>query len=218
MKAFAIVSFTLFDFNKHFVQVLLAIVATKADSDAESNAYTLGQIAYGLPQHNAYATGHPHNVGVITGVDYGHGRVSGYGAIGNRGYYGGYGAGHIGHVGYNGHIGYSGYGGHYYGKREAEAEPEADANADADPYYNYGYAGLGYSVPWVTYAHQQSAITPVVSQALDTSAPVVSSYSRQIPQTVSNIDLRTSKLIPHTVSGLNLRTYGHSLGSGFFYG
>merc|ERR1711915_665993 len=30
----------------------------------------LGQIHHGLPVHNAYATGHPHNVGVITGVDY----------------------------------------------------------------------------------------------------------------------------------------------------
>ena len=50
------------------------------------------QVAYGLPSANAYATGHPHNVGVITGVDHGYGRVSGYGAIGNRGYaaYGGY--------------------------------------------------------------------------------------------------------------------------------
>merc|ERR1711990_330058 len=81
-----------------------------AEADSDSEAYTFGQIAYGLPQANAYATGHPHNVGVITGVDYGHGRVSGYGAIGNRGYFGGYSAGHIG---------YSGYGGHYYGKREA---------------------------------------------------------------------------------------------------
>merc|ERR1711970_1064226 len=101
---------------KAFAIVLLAIVATKADSDADADAYTFGQIACGLPQANAYATGHPHNVGVITGVDYGHGRVSGYGAIGNRGYYGGYSAGHIG---------YSGYGGHYYGKREADSEADS---------------------------------------------------------------------------------------------
>merc|ERR1712055_692761 len=94
--------------------LLLAVVATKADSDADADAYTFGQIAYGLPQANAYATGHPHNVGVITGVDYGHGRVSGYGAIGNRGYYGGY-----------GHIGYAGYGGHYYGKRDADSDADA---------------------------------------------------------------------------------------------
>merc|ERR1712226_917270 len=79
----------------------------EADSEpkADSDAYTFGQIAYGLPQANAYATGHPHNVGVVTGVDYGHGRVSGYGAIGNRGY-----------AGYAGvHGGYSGYRGSFYG-------------------------------------------------------------------------------------------------------
>merc|ERR1711874_301288 len=101
--------------------VLLAVATVKGDSDA----YTLGQVAYGLPVANAYATGHPHNVGVVTGVgysgyghgygagvyygkreaeaytigqvayggargvvtgvDYGYGRVAGYGAIGNRG-------------------------------------------------------------------------------------------------------------------------------------
>merc|ERR1712183_312445 len=74
---------------RSFAFVLLA-AAVLADSEpkADADAYTIGQIAYGLPQANAYATGHPHNVGVITGVDYGHGRVSGYGAIGNRGYSG----------------------------------------------------------------------------------------------------------------------------------
>merc|ERR1711970_1625500 len=40
--------------------------------EADSKAYTLGQVALGLPVHNAYATGHPHNVGVVTGVGYGH--------------------------------------------------------------------------------------------------------------------------------------------------
>merc|ERR1712064_128609 len=86
------------------------------EADADADAYTFGQIAYGLPQHNAYATGHPHNVGVITGVDYGHGRVSGYGALGNRGY-----------AGY-GHLGYAHYGNHeYYGKREADSDPKSDA-------------------------------------------------------------------------------------------
>merc|ERR1712180_51440 len=99
---------------KAFAIVLLAVVAANADSEAEADAYTFGQIAYGLPQANAYATGHPHNVGVITGVDYRHGLVSGFGAIGNRGYYGGY-----------GHIGYAGYSGHYYGKREADSDADA---------------------------------------------------------------------------------------------
>merc|ERR1712219_69221 len=78
----------------------------------EADAYTIGQVAHGLPLANAYATGHPHNVGVVTGVgygkreaeaytigqvaygaargvvtgvDYGYGRVAGYGAVGNRG-------------------------------------------------------------------------------------------------------------------------------------
>ena len=80
----------------------------------DADAYTFSQIHHGLPVHNAYATGHPHNVGVITGVDYGHGRVSGYGAIGNRGY-AGYGHGAIGHRGYAGYgHGYAGIG-HIYG-------------------------------------------------------------------------------------------------------
>merc|ERR1712050_574758 len=76
----------------------------EADSDPKSDAYTIAQIHHGLPVHNAYATGHPHNVRVITGVDYGHGHVAGYGAIGNRGYAG------YGHHGY----GYAGVG-HYFG-------------------------------------------------------------------------------------------------------
>merc|ERR1711862_566101 len=36
--------------------------------EAEADAYTIGQVAAGLPIHNAYATGRAHNVGVITGV------------------------------------------------------------------------------------------------------------------------------------------------------
>merc|ERR1712098_420562 len=54
----------------------------------EADAYTLGQVAHGLPVANAYATGqvaYGGARGVITGVDYGYGAVSGYGAIGNRG-------------------------------------------------------------------------------------------------------------------------------------
>merc|ERR1711973_926998 len=54
-----------------FVIVLLAAVAVNADADAE--AYTVGQVAHGLT-----------NGGIVTGVDHGHGVVSGYGAIGNR--------------------------------------------------------------------------------------------------------------------------------------
>merc|ERR1711936_318766 len=60
--------------------------------EADADAYTLGQVAYGLPVHNAYTTGHAHNVGVVTGVStplsYAH------------------------HVGYTG---YAGYAAPYYG-------------------------------------------------------------------------------------------------------
>merc|ERR1712179_148110 len=54
-----------------FAFVLLAAVAINADADAD--AYTVGQVAHGLT-----------NGGVITGVDYSNGVVSGFGAIGNR--------------------------------------------------------------------------------------------------------------------------------------
>merc|ERR1712126_724924 len=111
----------------------------KREADSDSDAYTIGQVHAGLPVANAWATGHPHNVGVVTGVgysgkreadsdaytigqvysgnapgivtgvDYGHGLVSGYGAIGNRGYYGGV------------HGVYGGVHG-YYGKREADSD------------------------------------------------------------------------------------------------
>merc|ERR1712203_1318555 len=111
-------------------------------SKSDANAYTFGQIYHGLPVHNAYATGHPHNIGVITGVDYGHGHVSGYGAIGNRGY-----AGYAGHIGYSGlgaysgyghgyagNLGYSGFGGHYIHKRSADADSDS---------YTVGQVALG---------------------------------------------------------------------------
>merc|ERR1712243_234453 len=128
-----------------FVFVILAASAL-ADSQpkADSEAYTFGQIAYGLPQANAYATGHPHNVGVITGVDYGYGRVAGYGAIGNRGY--------AGYAGYGGV--YGGYRG-YYGKREADSDaytfgqiayglPQANAYATGHPHNVGVITGVDY--------------------------------------------------------------------------
>merc|ERR1739838_502500 len=107
--------------------------------EADSEPYTLGQVALGLPIHNAYATGHPHNVGVVTGVGYGH-----------IGYYGKreaepYTIGQVAHglpiahaiasgrahnvgvitgVSYGHGLGYGGYGhlGGYYGKREADSD------------------------------------------------------------------------------------------------
>merc|ERR1739838_510898 len=60
----------------------------------EADAYTIGQVAHGLPVAHAVASGRAHNVGVITGISYGHG------------------------------LGYEGYGhiGGFYGKREADAD------------------------------------------------------------------------------------------------
>merc|ERR1712010_250623 len=107
-----------------FAFVLLAAVAINADADAD--AYTVGQVAHGLT-----------NSGVVTGVDYGHGVVSGYGAIGNRpvthvaGVHpvntvaGVYSAHPVHTVATPAvHSVYSGLRHHLYGKREAEAEPE----------------------------------------------------------------------------------------------
>merc|ERR1711942_325397 len=105
-----------------FAFVLLAAAAVTADSDP----YTIGQVASGLTHG-----------GVVTGVDYSNGVVSGVGAIGNRAY-----ARHVvaAPAAYSGVVAapsvYSsivpttsihGYAGHYYGKREAEAKSDADA-------------------------------------------------------------------------------------------
>merc|ERR1712055_1068381 len=108
--------------------LLLAVAAIKAEAEAEAKPYTIGQVAHG------------YGYGVVTGVDYGHGLVSGYGAIGNRGY-----------------LGFGAYGGHHFGKREAEAEAEpyaigqvahglpiANAYATGHP-HNVGYTRyIGY--------------------------------------------------------------------------
>ena len=121
--------------------------------EAEADAYTLGQVAFGLT-----------NGGVITGVDYGHGLVTGYGALGNRGHF----AGQV----YGG--GYGGYGPynvprrpHYYGKREADSYtpyqvaaglPVADAFATGHP-HNVGYVAYtsypstGYRYPFTGYRY-----------------------------------------------------------------
>jgi len=38
--------------------------------EADSDAYTIGQVAAGLPYANAVATGHAHNPGVITHTEF----------------------------------------------------------------------------------------------------------------------------------------------------
>merc|ERR1711964_801064 len=81
----------------------------KREADSDSDAYTIGQVAHG------------HAYGVVTEVDYGHGLVSGYGAIGNRGY--------AGYASYGGV--YGGYRG-YYGKQKLTLMPTPLARLPTD--------------------------------------------------------------------------------------
>merc|ERR1711970_1322282 len=169
-----------------FAFVLLAAAAVVADSDP----YTIGQVVSGLTHG-----------GVVTGVDYSNGVVSGVGAIGNRAYAGHVGYAGVGHLGYANHVvaapsaysyspavhAYStpayGYAGHYYGKREAEAEPEADADAytigqvaaglPVANAYATGHAHNVGVVTGTTYAHAAPAVAAYTSYA----APAVASYA-----------------------------------------
>merc|ERR1711955_119010 len=146
-----------------FVIVLLAAVAVNAEAEAE--AYTVGQVAAGLTKG-----------GVVTGVDHGHGVVSGLGAIGNRA------ISHVAQV-YNAHPVntvynsvpvhnvarvyntpavysnvYTGWN-HLYGKREAEPE------AEAEPFHHIAGVYNPYSVRTVhtgVYNTHHSIATPVV--------------------------------------------------------
>merc|ERR1712058_136788 len=84
----------------------------EAEADSDSDAYPIGHVAPGLPVHNAYATGHPHNVGVVTGTTYSAPVHTGYATYAAPAYTTGY----AGHLGYSG-LGYSGLGytGAFYG-------------------------------------------------------------------------------------------------------
>merc|ERR1711933_571971 len=123
---------------------------------SDADAYTIGQVAAGLPVHNAYATGHPHNVGVVTGTSYSAPVHTGYTTYAAPATYT-----HAGY-GYSGIHAYAspaihGYAGHYYGKREANSDADAYTigqvaaglpvhNAYAAATYTTGYAGhLGYA-------------------------------------------------------------------------
>merc|ERR1739845_185270 len=131
----------------------------KRDADSDADAYTIGQVAAGLPVHNAYVTGHPHNVGVVTGTTYSAPVHHGYTSYAAPAYT------HAAY-GYSGVHAYAtpaihGYSGHYYGKREADSDADAYTigqvaaglpvhNAYATPAYtgyagHLGYAGLGYA-------------------------------------------------------------------------
>merc|ERR1712048_623076 len=171
-----------------------------------ADAYTIGQVAHGLT-----------NGGVVTGVDYGHGLVSGGGAVGNRAVYAAAPAVHhvatpavysaVHHAApavYSGvHAGvYSGLNsvyGHGYGKREAEAEPEAEA----DPLV---YT-TGVHAPVVsTYSHGVVA-APVVSHV---AAPVVRTVASPVVSHVAT---------PAVYSGYHAGVYsGLSSVYGHYYG
>merc|ERR1712055_756318 len=122
-----------------FAFVLLAVASAYAEADAD--AYTIGQVNHGFTHG-----------GIITGVDYGHGAVSGFGAIGNRGIYGVYGkreaeADPYYYGGYGGYYGGYGHGyypysyGHFgvYGKRDADAEAEPYLYATGGGLSTYGH-------------------------------------------------------------------------------
>merc|ERR1711956_208588 len=132
-----------------------------AEADADADAYTIAQVAAGLPVHNAIATGHAHNVGVVTGTTYAAPAYAGYRSYAAPAYTGYSGVGHVGHVGYAG-LGYSGLAGHgysglaglgygyagHYGKREAEAEADAYTIGQVRaglPLHNAYTAGHGYN-------------------------------------------------------------------------
>merc|ERR1712046_267788 len=134
-----------------------------------------------------------------TGVDYGHGLVSGVGAVGNRGVYSGLNSVY----------------GHYYGKREAEAEPEAEA----DPLV---YT-TGVHAPVVsTYSHgvvAAPAVSSVVSPVVRTVAsPVVSRVVSPVVRTVAS-PVVSHVATPAVYSGYHAGVYsGLSSVYGHYYG
>merc|ERR1712055_608541 len=176
-----------------FAIVLLAVAAINADADAD--AYTLGQVYTGRT-----------NGGVITGVDYGNGVVSGLGAVGNRPVtY----AAHItpsvqnvatyaSHPAYTTPVSsvysnvfpnvYSGV--HHFGKREAEADAQVYTNG----VFNHGVAGVYNTAglyntagvhPYNTFAH---SVVPTVNTVASTyTTPVTSLYNNVVPNVYSGV-------------------------------
>merc|ERR1712055_1040890 len=171
---------------KAFAIVLLAAVAVKAEADAD--AYTIGQVNHGFTHG-----------GIITGVDYGHGVVSGVGAIGNRGVYGVHGV-HTGYAGpYAANVyGHGVYNRHFYGKREAEAD------AEADPYFLNGVYGTGIHGVATTYGHHVAAAVPAVHTVA--AVPAVHSTVAAVPAVHTSVGGYTA------VSGINHGVYGHYIG------
>merc|ERR1712012_1013545 len=191
---------------------VLLVAAAKAEADAE--AYTVGQVAHGLTAG-----------GVVTGVDYGHGLVSGVGAVGNRAVYAAAPAVHhvatpavysaVHHAAPAVYSGLNSVYRHYYGKREAEAEPEAEA----DPLV---YT-TGVHAPVVsTYSHgvvAAPAVSSVVSPVVRTVAsPVVSLVAAPVVRTVAS-PVVSHVATPAVYSGYHAGVYsGLSSVYGHYYG
>merc|ERR1711872_925634 len=185
-----------------FVIVLLAAVAVNAEAEAE--AYTVGQVAAGLTKG-----------GVVTGVDHGHGVVSGLGAIGNRA------ISHVAQV-YNAHpvntvynsvpvhnvAGvyntpavysnvYTGWN-HLYGKREAEPE------AEVEPFHHIAGVYNPYSVSTV------AGVTHAVPSVYNTAVPTVHAGVYNTHHSIATPVVRrvgVSSVYPNYYSGLN-HVYG----------
>merc|ERR1712010_41591 len=187
-----------------FAFVLLAAVAINADADAD--AYTVGQVAHGLT-----------NSGVVTGVDYGHGVVSGYGAIGNRPVTHVAGVHPVHTVATPAvhtvatpavHSVYSGLRHHLYGKREAEADPLLYTNSLVH------HAGVGH----VAGVHPVSTVAGVYSTH---AVPAVHAGVSHVPAVYASrpVHTVTTHAVPavhsvgvpavHSVySGYNTHLYG----------
>merc|ERR1712212_1297210 len=89
----------------------------KREADSDADAYTIGQVAAGLPYANAVATGHAHNPGVITHTAYPLNNVY------SNAVYNGVAHGYTAYNAYNAFP----YGGfhHAIGKREADSDADA---------------------------------------------------------------------------------------------
>merc|ERR1711920_45262 len=127
----------------------------KREAEADADAYTVGQVHAGLPAVNAYVTGHPHNVGVVTApvaASFALPSVSTSVAVPA-------GTAHVAvPATYTSatyaaptYTTYGGYG-HYYGKREAEADPEAYTigQVNAGLHYANAYRSVAPSTPLPT--------------------------------------------------------------------
>merc|ERR1711962_1172764 len=112
----------------------------KREADSDADAYTIGQVADGLPYANAVATGHAHNPGYVA-----------YTSFPANNYYNGYAA----VAPYSAHVGYAGYAGyHAIGKREADSDADAytiGQVAAGLPYANAIATGHAHNPGYVAY-------------------------------------------------------------------